>query len=77
MKRFLALVILVAACGAPVKKKTVGEEAGSAQANDACCCKSTPMTSEDGKPVYEKTSTMECSGKQGTCVPDVQCNAAK
>lgn len=74
MKLVMAL-LLVAACGGP-KTKTesplVNEGSGAKPEN--CCCKSNPLTSEDGRPVYEAgTNRMECSTKQGTCVDDVQC----
>jgi hypothetical protein len=44
--------------------------------SESCCCKSNPLTSEDGKPVYESANRMECSSsKKGECVPEVQCQA--
>ena len=72
--RILALALFVAACSAPPKKTAADLDTGSG--SDTCCCKSTPSTSEDGKPIYENANRMECSGKQGTCVPDVQCNGS-
>lgn len=67
---------VVAACGGTSAKPQppVGSEGSAVPEN--CCCKSNPATSEDGKPVYEMANRMECSGKQGTCVDDVQCNAS-
>jgi hypothetical protein len=40
---------------------------------ESCCCKTFPLSSEDGKPTYSMLNRMECSGQQGECVPDVQC----
>lgn len=69
----LALALSIAACGGP-KTKTESPlvQEGSAMPEN-CCCKSTPLTAEDGKTVYETGNRMECSSKQGTCVDDVQC----
>ena len=71
----LAAGIVAAACSAPPKKTTDIAPTGSA--SDTCCCKSTPMTSDDGKPLYEANlNRMDCSTKQGECVSDVQCNGS-
>lgn len=79
MRTLLTLVIaLAAACGGQTKKPEgaiVNE--GSAVTPDACCCKSTPLTSENGESVYESANRMECSSKQGECVDEVQCTAAE
>jgi hypothetical protein len=76
MRYLLALAfVAMAACGGSAKKPegaVVNE--GSAATPETCCCKSNPLTSEDGKPVYENGNRMECSSKQGTCVDEVQCN---
>ena len=69
----ITLVLVTAACGTPAKKPVTGATEGSDVAGDTCCCKSNPMSAEDGKPVYEIGNRMECSTKQGECVPDVQC----
>ncbi|MBA3392198.1 MAG: hypothetical protein H0T89_06120 [Deltaproteobacteria bacterium] len=75
MRSMIALVFVVAAaCGGSAKKPEgalVNE--GSAATPDTCCCKSNPLTSEDGKPVYEVGNRMECSAKEGECVDEVQC----
>jgi hypothetical protein len=65
---------LTAACSAPkAKPESPLVNEGSA-VPDNCCCKSTPITSADGLPIFERgTNRMECSSKQGTCVDDVQC----
>ena len=69
----LALLLTAAACGpAPKPEGPIVKE--NTNVADSCCCKSTPMTSVDGQPVYEAgANRMECSSKQGTCVDDVQC----
>lgn len=72
MRTLLALSLVLAACGGP-PKKTVAQETANDTAAETCCCKSNPLTSEDGMPVYENGNRMECSSKQGTCVDDVQC----
>lgn len=69
----LAFVVLVGCGGGKAKPESPLVNEGSA-VGDSCCCKSTPLTSEDGKPVYESSNRMECSSKQGECVDDVQCN---
>jgi hypothetical protein len=66
--------VLVAACGGPKKKTDNAVVNEGSNTPDTCCCKSNPLTSEDGKPVYEVGNRMECSSKQGECVDDVQCN---
>ena len=79
MRNLFALSFaLIAACGGSQKKTdtaTVDEGSGSA-VGDSCCCKSTPATSEDGKPVFAQANRMECSSKQGSCVDDTQCKMA-
>ncbi|HLL24517.1 MAG TPA: hypothetical protein VK427_20440 [Kofleriaceae bacterium] len=76
MRILLALAFVAAACGGP-KKKPEGAIVNEGSATtDTCCCKSNPLTSEDGRPVYELGNRMECSSKQGTCVDEVQCNTA-
>lgn len=71
--RILIALLFVAACGpAPKPEGPLVKEGPPVP--DNCCCKSTPMASIDGLPVYEpQTNRMECSTKQGTCVDDVQC----
>ena len=64
---------LAASCGGsqPPPPK---EAAGSGDvADETCCCKFFQMASDDGLPLYEVGNRIECSTKQGTCVPDVQC----
>jgi len=74
MRNLLALAFLLAACGGP-KKTTESALVNEGSATpDTCCCKSNPLTSEDGRPVYEVGNRMECSSKQGECVDEVQCN---
>jgi len=66
--------LLAAACGGTkAKPESPLVNEGSA-VSDSCCCKTSPVTSVDGAPVYERgAGRMECSSKQGTCVDDVQC----
>jgi hypothetical protein len=78
MKSLMALVFALAACsGTKAKPESPLVNEGSNAKPETCCCKSTPMTSVDGRAVYEAgINRMECSGKQGDCVDEVQCNAA-
>jgi len=69
MRILVALTHVLAACA------EIGATEGSDSAAETCCCKSNPLTSEDGKPVYESGGRMECSAKQGECVAEVQCQA--
>jgi hypothetical protein len=73
MKVVLAALVVLAACGgtAPMRESPLVKEGSDTP--ETCCCKSFPLTSEDGKPLYEMTPRMECSAKQGECVSDVQC----
>jgi hypothetical protein len=73
MRTLIALTLVLAACSGPKKKpQSAVVDEGSATA-ETCCCKSFPLTSEDGKPLYESANRMECSSKQDECVPEVQC----
>jgi hypothetical protein len=73
MKLVLAMMLVLAACGGPKPKPESPIVDEGSDNPESCCCKSNPLTSEDGKPVYEMSNRMECSAKQGECVPDVQC----
>jgi hypothetical protein len=75
MRILLVLTLSIAACSGPTKKPEGPIVNEGSATSDTCCCKSHPLTSEDGKPVYESANRMECSTKQGECVPDVQCQA--
>jgi hypothetical protein len=69
-----ALTVTIVACSGPTKKKVEpGTTEGSDSASETCCCKSNPISADDGKPIYETGGRMECSSKQGECVPEVQC----
>jgi hypothetical protein len=72
MKLAPALLLVIAACTGP-KPKPASPIVEGADVPETCCCKSSPLSSEDGKPVYATDNRMECSAKQGECVPDVQC----
>lgn len=76
MRKLMALTFFIAACSGPKKKTDNAIVPEGSATPDTCCCKSNPLTSEDGKPVYEVGNRMECSSKQGECVDDVQCNKA-
>lgn len=73
MKLALALLLVLAACPGPKPKPESPIVNEGSDVPETCCCKSNPLTSEDGKPVYEMVNRMECSAKPGECVPDVQC----
>jgi hypothetical protein len=73
MKRALLVMLVLAACGGPRPKPESPIVDEGSNTPESCCCKSNPLTSEDGKPVYEMTNRMECSTRQGACEPDVQC----
>jgi hypothetical protein len=75
MRMLLALLALAAACNAPKPRPESPIVNEGSAVPEACCCKSSPLTSEDGRPVYEPIARMECSARQGTCVDDAQCNA--
>jgi hypothetical protein len=70
----ILLLALVAACSGPkAKPESPIVNEGSAKVPETCCCKSNPIAG-DGNPIYEaNTGRMDCSGKHGTCVDDVQC----
>jgi hypothetical protein len=74
---FVLSVLVVAACGGGKQKgpATTDLQGSGDVAAETCCCKSNPLTSEDGKAVYENGNRMECSSKQGECVDEVQCQA--
>jgi hypothetical protein len=76
MKLALAMTLALAACGGPKPKHESPIVNEGSDVPESCCCTSHPLTSEDGKPLYEMVNRMECSTKQGECVPDVQCKKA-
>ena len=70
----LALAALLAACGGTKAKPESPLVHEGPAVTDGCCCKTTPITSVDGAPLYERgANRMECSSKQGPCVDEVQC----
>ena len=74
MRILVGVLALTAACSGPkAKPESPIVNEGSAAASENCCCKWNPLTSEDGKPVYESGNRMECSSKPGECVAEVQC----
>jgi len=72
--RIVAILLALAACGGPKPKGESSIVPEGSDTSDHCCCKSTPLTSEDGQPVLEMTGRMECSTKPGECVTEVQCS---
>jgi len=74
MRILLALAFIAAACSGPKAKKESPLVNEGSETSPDCCCKSNPLTSEDGKPFYEVGNRMECSSKQGECVDAVQCD---
>lgn len=74
MKLALVAMLLLAACGGPQAKQESPLVNEGSDVPETCCCKSFPLTSEDGRAVLEMTPRMECSTRQGTCVGDVQCH---
>lgn len=75
MKVVATLLALAACSGVQSRRESPLVNEGS-DTPETCCCKSFPLSSEDGKPVFEMTPRMECSVRQGECVPDVQCPRA-
>jgi len=73
MKLVLAMALLVLGCGGVKAKPESPFVNEGSDTPESCCCKSFPLTSEDGKPVYAMANRMECSEQQGECVADVQC----
>jgi hypothetical protein len=71
----LVSLIVVSACGGPAKKPEGAIVTEGSDMPTECCCKTNPLTSEDGKPKYETANRMECSSRKGECVPEVQCQA--
>jgi hypothetical protein len=74
MKLALVATLLLAACGGPQAKPESPIVNEGSDVPETCCCKSFPLTSDDGRAVFEMAPRMECSTRQGTCVADVQCH---
>jgi hypothetical protein len=77
MKLALAMVLVLAACTGPKPKPESPIVNEGSDVPEHCCCKSTPLSSEDGKPVYDVANRMECSAKQGQCVAELQCKPSQ
>jgi hypothetical protein len=76
MKLLAFSLVLAAACGGPKPPPPSPIVPEGPPVSETCCCKSTPATSLDGKPVYQShINRMECSTRQGTCEEDFQCQA--
>ena len=76
MRILVALLVAVAACSGPAAKPEGPIVKEGSDVPENCCCKSNPLTSEDGRPVFENANRMECSSNQGECVDDTQCQAS-
>lgn len=77
MKLVLAMTLVLVACGGPKPKKESPIVDEGSDNPESCCCKSNPASSDDGKPAYDMANRIECSTRQGECVPDVQCQKAQ
>ena len=77
MKLLLLATFVLAACSGPQAKPESALVNDGSAVPENCCCKFTPIASVDGLPLYETHNPMECSSKQGTCVPDVQCDTTE
>lgn len=75
MRILAALSLALAACGSTTQQTQATSSTQNDVADESCCCKSTPLTSPDGQPVYETGGRMECSAKQGECVTELQCQS--
>ena len=74
MRILFALTCFAIACGSGPSKKESSIVQG-AEASPTCCCKTVPLVGEkEIVPNYNMTGRMECSGANGECVDDVQCN---
>jgi hypothetical protein len=62
---------LVFACGGAKKTTEVAEPVVA----ETCCCKWTPLVTEDAKAKFAIENRMECSGKQGECIEETMCSA--
>src|SRR5690348_2079197 len=77
MRFFVAMSVMLIACGSnPKKESSIVTEGSDTPAT--CCCKTIPQTAEkEITPVYAMQNRMECSTNRGDCVDDVQCNASQ
>jgi hypothetical protein len=77
MRILVASFALAVACSAPPKKNSSIVKEGSDMPT-TCCCKTIPVTDDkDITPAYNMTGRMECSGDNGECVDNVQCNGSQ
>lgn len=77
MRILFGLTAFAIACGSGPKKQDSSIVPG-AEVTPTCCCKTLPTTAEkEIVPVYEMKGRMECSGANGECVDDVQCNSTE
>ena len=67
----VAIMMLAVGCGGTPKKAV---DTSNDVAAENCCCKWTPLVSDDAKAMFANENRMECSGKQGECVAEMQCS---
>lgn len=68
----VVVMMLAVGCGGAPKKSV---DKADDVAAETCCCKWTPVVSDDAKALFANENRMECSGKQGECVAEMQCNS--
>jgi hypothetical protein len=75
MRILLALTLFATACGGTTPKKESALVTEGSDSAPTCCCKTMPTTAEkEIVPVYAMKGRMECSGANGDCVDEIQCN---
>jgi hypothetical protein len=78
MRILVATLLAVAACGGPKTKHESSIVSEGSDTPPTCCCKTIPETAEkEIIPNYAMIGRMDCSTRQGECVPDVQCNGSQ
>jgi hypothetical protein len=77
MKLVLAVTVALAACGGIQPKRESPLVNEGSDNTESCCCKSSPLSSDDAKPLYQPTPRLECSTIPGVCVPNVQCTTTQ
>lgn len=68
-------LLVVVACATTPAKRPIDRDNDQLE-SESCCCKWTPIGSDDGKPVYEDMNRMECGEKQGECLAAGNCAGA-
>lgn len=71
-RKVLGIALLfAAACATPVKRPV--EKENDTLESDTCCCRWTPIGSDNGKPTHQELNRMECSQNQGECMAASSC----